>query len=118
MKNRLRHLEEEHRTSDGVLHFADGSSRAVKISRRNRLGIFLEAMGLISFHLPPGPEGIAEPAVKPTIEHEAAIRLIGRAERVETDDRFFRLTHEMCAQALETEREALECNTMEESIGE
>ena len=108
MKKRLEHLEKEHRTTDGVLHFADGSSRAVKISRRNHLSIFLDAMRLSWFHLPPGPGAPAGPKVKPTIKHEVAVRLIGGAERVETDDRFLRLTQEMCAEALEYERKASE----------
>jgi hypothetical protein len=118
VKRRLEHLEKEHRTADGVLHFADGSSRAVKISRRNHLSIFLDAMRFSWFRLPPGPGAPVGPKAKPTIKYEVAVRLIGGAERVETDDRFLRLTHGMCAEALEYERKALERNPKEESPGE
>jgi hypothetical protein len=106
MKRRLEHLEGRNRTTDGVLHFADGSSRVVKISRQNRLRIFHDAMTLTWFYLPPERGDPPGPTVKPYIKHEAAVRLIGGAERVETDDKFLRLTWEMAAAALQTEREA------------
>ena len=56
--------------------------------------------------------------MKPDIKHESTVRLIGRAQRVETDDRFLRLTQGMCAEALEIERQALERKPKEESHGE
>jgi hypothetical protein len=118
MKRRVNALEERNRTSDGTLIFKDGSSRSLKISRGNLLPIFLNAMSLAWFGLPPGPEDPPGPKVKPDMKHESTVRLIGRAERVETDDRFLRLTRGMCAEALEYERKALERNPKEESHGE
>ncbi len=63
-------------------------------------------MNLASFYSPPVPGEPPGSEAKPTIKLEAAVRLIGGAERVETDDRFLRLTQEMCAEALENERKA------------
>jgi hypothetical protein len=110
MKRRVNALEQANRTSDGTLVFKDGSTRSIKISRRNRLRLFIDAMQLAWFHLPVGPGGPPGPKVKPTIEHESAIRLIGGAERVETNDKFLRLTQEVCAEALQKEREARDEN--------
>ena len=90
----------------------------MKIPGGNLLPIFLDAMRLAWFGLPPGPDDPPGPKVKPDIKHESTVRLIGRAQRVETDDRFLRLTQGMCAEALEIERQALERKPKEESHGE
>ena len=106
MKRRLNALEQANRSSDGTLHFADGSTRSVKVSRKNRLRLFLDAMDLAWLHLPPGPGAPSTVKAKPTLKHESAVRLIGSAERVETDDQFLRLTQAVCAEALQKERDA------------
>ena len=100
IRQRLDRLEENKRPSDTTLRFADGSSRAISISRKHVLDVFLDAMYLVWLNLPPEPSAPSSVKTKHDIKHESIVRLIGSAERIESDDKFMALVHSMCVQAL------------------
>jgi len=109
IRHRLDRLEENKRPSHVTLRFADGSSRAISISRKHRLGLFLDAMHLAWLGLPPGPSAPSTVKTKSDLKYESIVRLIGSAKRIESDEKFMVLTHSMCVEALENERRALDC---------
>jgi hypothetical protein len=108
-QRRLELLESKSSYSDGVLIFADSSTRAVTF--RDTLGVLCAAMSRCS-HAGPGicegSEQIPHQTEwhlgpRPTSKFDAAIDLIGRAVRIESDDRFLQLVHSTCQQAVELE---------------
>ena len=71
------------------------------------LGVFLDAMYLVWLGLPPEPSAPSSVKIKHDIKHESIVRLIGSAERIESDDKFMALIHSMCVEAVENERRAV-----------
>jgi hypothetical protein len=93
LKRRLGKLEVGATTADAVLHFADASTRAVKV--KHPLSMFCAACARIHFFLAsnPSPDSplTVEPKlelVKPVSPYDELIDLFGRAVDIESDNRF------------------------------
>ena len=94
LDSKVRRLEESLGPRDALLHFKDGSTRAILV--RDSLGLFCSAMDLMwwqmhgRFETPPcDPPKIAE-------KRRALIALISKAEEIEGDDKLFRLILGAC----------------------
>lgn len=94
LETRLRAVEEDRSTSDALLRFDDGSTRAVRV--KDPLSLLLDAMRERSRQLgpPEGSEDDPRPENPPLTRHAEAIKLIGRAERIESDDPLLNLVFE------------------------
>ena len=110
-RRRVESLESASSLTDAILTFPDGSTRAVTF--RNKLGVFCTAADRCA-HAGPGicegneqiphrTEWHEKPL--PPDEFDAAVDLLGRAVSIQSDDRFLKLVHETCQQAVELEKE-------------
>jgi hypothetical protein len=99
IKKRLAKLERSNPSSDAVLTFADGSTRAVRL--KDPLGIFCAAMSLQSWKAGP-PEGRPNADAerpRPVSQYDLAMSLFARAVKVESEDRFLQLVLQLCQEA-------------------
>lgn len=105
LETRLRAVEEDRSTSDALLRFDDGSSRA--ISLRDPLSILCDAMRLRSGQLgaPEGAEDNREPE-PPAIQHSEAIGLLGRAAGMESHDPLLHLVFDTSKSVAENKNAA------------
>jgi hypothetical protein len=97
LQNRLANLEQRKGPRSATLFFEDGSTRAIGL--RNPLSIFCAACSVWHELLygPAEPTVPNEPRSRPATDREIQmVRLIGRAVRVESEDRFIHTIWDIC----------------------
>jgi hypothetical protein len=99
LENRVTNLERKSGSQDGLLRFADGSSRAVRI--RNPLAVLCACIARISWRIGP-PEGVdcIEGAQMSVSRYDDEINLLGGAESIETGDSLLQLVQESAKEAV------------------
>ena len=103
-RTRLSALEGLVGFDDATLHFADGSTRTVKVPRQRQknLKLLLAALDLERYSPTPGEEMPEEP--RKLTQFEPVLRLLARAESVETDKKVLQLVHNMCRTVAEEQK--------------
>jgi hypothetical protein len=105
MKRELKRLQERVGVGITILHFGNGSSRAIKTSRdrQQRLALLLAAMDIAGHCPPPGYPMPKQP--RKIGKFEPILRLFARATSVETDNspKLMSLVHNLCATSFENE---------------
>jgi hypothetical protein len=104
IEKRVARLEGRAGVCDAVLHFADGSTRAVTV--RNALALFCAACARASYYLGPPEKSPRSkdfdfPAPRPASPYDNLIDLFGTAERVESTDNFLYTVQTVCQTAIE-----------------
>ena len=102
LEQRVRQLEGRHGIDPVILHFPNGSTRAIHV--REPLPLLLAAFSLLNYFENDRFENPDGPFPDVSTRRQELVKLIGQASRIETDDNFFHLIHGFCVHACAFER--------------
>jgi hypothetical protein len=88
LRNRTEALEKKSGARDTVLHFADGSTRAIRM--RDPLAVLLAIWNRVHWQIGPS-EGAPSEGPMPTSQYDGTIDLLARADGMEGNDSFLEL---------------------------
>jgi hypothetical protein len=92
-RKRINQLEAADRVGYTTFRFSDGTTSSVRIRHKKLLNVFIDTLDKLCAYPSEGQARLEEP----TTPNDSLIELLGRAEVVETDNKFLLTIHGLCS---------------------
>lgn len=98
LQRRIRCLESNSPAANAILHFEDGSTRAIRV--RDPLGLYCDCVNLTGWKATPSATG-----PEPVGEYDAVMRLFAAAASIESKEVFLRNIFELARESVEAQKQ-------------